>query len=274
MSIQDGETLQAKHSYEKFAHQYGVKVQSYHADNKPFGNKLFTDDVRQQHQQITFSGVGAHHQNAVAERAIRTITYWTRAMMLHAIIHWPEQANLELWPFAMDHAVNMWNRMPGKSNRLSPLENFSKSKFEDYSHLNRAHAWGCPTYVLDPRLQDGKKIPKWIPRARRGQFFGFSDYHSSRVGKIRNLVTGYISPQFHVVYDDHFTTVSTDGSHMELFDADTWTSLLEGGYERAWGFEYDDEGRIINPPPELDESWLSESERRLRDALRMARHHF
>ena len=77
-------------------------------------------------------------------------------MMLHAIIHWPEQANLELWPFAMDHAVNMWNRMPGKSNRLSPLEIFSKSKFEDYSHLNRAHVWGCPTYVLDPRLQDGK----------------------------------------------------------------------------------------------------------------------
>ena len=29
----------------------------------------------------------------------------------------------------------------------------------------------------------------------------------------------------------------------------------------------------MNPPPELDESWLSESERRLRDALRMARCH-
>ena len=124
-----------------------------------------------------------------------------------------------------------------------------------------------------PDFQDGKKIPKWIPRARRGQFLGFSDDHSLRVGKIRNLVTGHVSSQFHVVYDDHFTTVSTDGSHMELFDADTWTSLLEGGYERAWGFEYDDEGRIMNPPPELDESWLSESERRLRDALRMARRH-
>ena len=77
---------------------------------------------------------------------------------------------------------------------------------------------------------------------------------------IWNLTTGYVSPQFHVVYDDHFSTVPTDGTHMKLFNPDSWNTLIEGGYERAWGFNYNDDGRIINPPPELDESWLSESE--------------
>jgi hypothetical protein len=26
-------------------------------------------------------------------------------MMLHSIIHWPDSADLELWPFEMDHKV-------------------------------------------------------------------------------------------------------------------------------------------------------------------------
>eukprot|EP00978_Attheya_sp_CCMP212_P026824 scaffold88955_cov24-Attheya_sp.AAC.1 len=62
-------------------------------------------------------------------------------------------------------------------------------------------------YVLDPRLQDGKKVPKWQPRSKRGQFVGFSPDHSSTIGLIRNVSTGYVSPQFHVVYDDYFTSV-------------------------------------------------------------------
>ena len=193
VSLRDGETLQSKHEYERFAHQHGVKVKGYHADNKSFGNNAFINDIKDKGQVITFSGVGAHHQNAVAERAIKTVTYWARAMMLHAVIHWPTEADLELWPFAMKHAVYMWNRMPSKESRLAPLEIFSRSHFQKYSHLNRAHVWGCPTCVLDPKLQDGKKVPKWKPRARRGKFLGFSANHSSRVRNIRNLTTGAIA---------------------------------------------------------------------------------
>jgi hypothetical protein len=65
-------------------------------------------------------------------------------------------------------------------------------------------------YVLDPKLQDGKKIPKWNCRARQGQFLGFSDEHSLLVATVR-LTTGFVSPQFHVVFDDHFHTVYGDG---------------------------------------------------------------
>eukprot|EP00956_Cyclotella_meneghiniana_P030114 scaffold74968_cov57-Cyclotella_meneghiniana.AAC.5 len=35
--------------------------------------------------------------------------------------------------------------------------------------------------VLEAKLPDGKKLPKWNRRARMGQFLGFSGQHSSTV---------------------------------------------------------------------------------------------
>jgi hypothetical protein len=55
---------------------------------------------------------------------------------------------------------------------LCPLEIWSQQKLE-HSELTRAHVFGCPVYVLDPWLQDGKKIPKWDSKARQGIFVGF-----------------------------------------------------------------------------------------------------
>ena len=40
-----------------------------------------------------------------------------------------------------------------------------------------------------------------------GQFLGFSDEHYSLVENVSNLSTGYISPQFHLVFDDLFEMV-------------------------------------------------------------------
>jgi hypothetical protein len=73
--------------------------------------------------------------------------------------------------------------------------------------LRRAKVFGCPVYVLEPRFQDGKKIPKWEPRARRAQFLGFSKEHSSLSALVRNLRTSAVTPQFHFVADQRFETV-------------------------------------------------------------------
>jgi hypothetical protein len=73
------------------------------------------------------------------------------------------------------------------------------------------HVWGCPVYVLEAKLQNDQKLPKWNRRARLGQFVGFSDDHSSLVANGWHLTTGYISPQFHVVFDDLFETVNCIG---------------------------------------------------------------
>ena len=74
--------------------------------------------------------------------------------------------------------------------------------------LRNCHVWGCPTHVLEPKLQKpGVKIPKWDPRSRRGVNMGFSKMHSTQVGLVLNLLTGSVSPNFHVVFDDMFSTV-------------------------------------------------------------------
>ena len=65
--------MKCKYDLEHFARQHGVKIKSYHADNHPFTSKEFLDDIERQEQTISLSGVGAHHQNAVAERAIQTV---------------------------------------------------------------------------------------------------------------------------------------------------------------------------------------------------------
>ena len=70
------------------------------------------EDIELNGQTIDFSGVGAHHQNGIAERAIGTVTYWARTLLLHYCLHWPEEANIELWPFALEHAIYVWNNLP------------------------------------------------------------------------------------------------------------------------------------------------------------------
>jgi hypothetical protein len=51
------------------------------------------------------------------------------------------------------------------------------------------------------------------PRARNGQFIDSSHRHSSLISLIYNLVTQYVTPQFHVVYDARFTTAASDHSY-------------------------------------------------------------
>jgi hypothetical protein len=45
----------------------------------------------------------------------------------------------------------------------------------------------CLVFVLDPKLQDGKKIPKWNQQLWQGQFLGFSDEHMSIVVSVHHL---------------------------------------------------------------------------------------
>ena len=76
-------------------------------------------------------------------------------------------------------------------------------------------------------------------------YVGCSPSHASNVGLILNPRTGHVSPQFHVVYDDDFTTVPylcsaevpphwaklvEASSHLEVHteqQVDTWQSLPE-----------------------------------------------
>ena len=103
-------------------------------------------------------------------------------------------------------------------------------------------------YVLDPKLQDGHKLPKWQPRSRHAQYLGNSPLHASTVGLVRNLVTDNISPQFHLVFNNFFETV-----HSGDAEPPEWQELLIFNSFRAGDDEED-------TAPSLSEEWLSPEE--------------
>ena len=152
--------------------------------------------------------------------------------MMHQLLHWPDQYNGNLWPFALKHAVFMWNNMPRSRDTLTPIELFTRLKTPENGSLLRVKVWGCPVYVLDPKLQDGKRLPKWTKRSRCGMYLGQEDQHHSTVGNILNVRTGHVSPQFHCVYDEFFTTCFGEIPDL-AFDEAHWKELLRLGSEHA-----------------------------------------
>ena len=110
-------------------------------------------------------------------------------MMLHAILLWPETINLELWPFAIKHAAYLWNNMRQKDTLLSPM-------------LELSHRVACFIHMFGDA-----HVMFLIPNCKNQHMVNFSRQHSSMVGRILNLDLGAVTPHFHVVYDDLFTTV-------------------------------------------------------------------
>jgi hypothetical protein len=91
----------------------------------------------------------------------------------------------------------------------------------------------CPCYVLDTRLHNAGSIgpPKWEPRSKNIHvYLGNSPFHAGSVALVYNLSTGHISPQYHVVFDNDFTTVP----YMEAGTIPpNWSDLLQTSSEMA-----------------------------------------
>ena len=149
----------------------------------------------------------------------------------------------------------MWNVLPNGVHGLTPEEIYSGTKL-DNKVLRSERTWGCPAYVLDPKLQDGKKLPKWSPRTRRGQYLGKSPVHASTVGLIRNISTGCISPKFHVIYDSKFQTASDGYEDNEAVASHIWEPLLQHETEQVLT-EAEAEQQLL---PNLYQAWLTPTE--------------
>lgn len=167
VSLKASETILGKHTFERFARTCGVDILAYRGDNGIFKSAEYKADLAKQKQAILYSGVGAHHQNGVAERSIRTVSESARSMLIHAALHWPEQVETKLWPFAMEYATFLYNHLPKDNNHHAPIEIFSSSQL-DKSWIKKARVFGCPAYVLNPAIQDGKKLPRWKPKSKKG----------------------------------------------------------------------------------------------------------
>jgi len=97
MRDQSGEaTLEAKAAFEHHCATRDVRPKHYRGDNGRFAEQSFKDAVKELGQWISFCGVGAHHQNGIAEQMIKEITLLARTLLLHAQRHWPEYITIML----------------------------------------------------------------------------------------------------------------------------------------------------------------------------------
>ena len=123
------ETLQVKARYKKCMADMGVTVQAYQADNGMFAACAFVNNIESSLQNIKFSGVGAHHQNGIAEHAIQSILSKAQTILMHAAICWPSMVETNLWPMAVDYAVYHHNHMPCPSvGMLVPIDLLLKTQ--------------------------------------------------------------------------------------------------------------------------------------------------
>ena len=82
-------------------------------------------------------------------------------MMLHVSLKWKNGIDSSLWPMEVNYATYIFNHLPNDKGNAS-INLFSSSQLPRHRLLD-IHTWGCPVYVLDPTLVNGKKLPKWQP---------------------------------------------------------------------------------------------------------------
>jgi hypothetical protein len=240
------ETIRAKQAYERKCMDNGIFVQDYLTESEALKSNDFVKHINETHQLIRFCGTNAHHQNGVAERSIQSISNMARSMILHASIHWKDGIYASLWPQEVTYAAHIYNNTP--KDGVCPAYIFTGSAVPRH-RLMHLHVWVCPLYVLDPKIQQGQKLPRWEPRSKRGMFLGLSQKHAREVPLVLNLGTGSITTRFHVVFDDMFTTVPL--IERETTPPDHWAQLC---LENSTHIIFD------SPPEHLNDECLTEEE--------------
>ena len=242
------ETILAAKAFEKVLSQASRRVKHYHADNGAFAHKGFLDHVNRADQKITFCAVGAHHQNGIIENKNKMLTLSARTLLLHGIRMWPQMIDTMFWPFAFKAAAERHNCLSLNDSGITPNAALHGIAQTDIP-VKTFHTLFCPVYVLDARAQSagGPGTPKWEPRSRIGVYLGHSPFHAGSVALVFNPRTGRVSPQYHVVFDDTFSTVP-------YMDAGTvpphWEDLLRHSSEKATDEDFD-----------LAQDWMDSTER-------------
>ncbi|KAI2505861.1 hypothetical protein MHU86_8557 [Fragilaria crotonensis] len=212
------ETLKAKQNFELMARDSGVIPQSYLSDNGgSFTSAKFTEHLGTLKQVVKFAGVGAHHHNGHAERAIQAIMSIARTMMLHSAVHWPDVADATLWPMAVSHAIFLHNHVPDLATGLCPSD-MERSCLAGSLGPSAASTWG-------------------------------SQKHASTVPLVLNPETGYITPQYHIVFDDWFATVATNVDALPDFNTTRWARLFG---DSRYQFPFDDDDNDATEEARMD----------------------
>jgi len=197
------ETLSAKKAFERIFTLAGHEVKAYRADNGRFADSKWHESCNLLNQELTFCGVGNHRQNGINKQ----LTLSARTLLLHGMRQWPEMISTYFWPFAMKAAAESHNKLRVDADGNTPESKLYGAKPEAIP-VKTFHPLFCPVFVLDHRLHSaGGSIPKWEPHSRCGVYLGHSPLHAGSVALVFNPITGRVSPAYHVVFDDTFSSV-------------------------------------------------------------------
>eukprot|EP00957_Ditylum_brightwellii_P144159 10983950-Ditylum_brightwellii.AAC.1 len=167
----NAETLSAKGAYKRVTHAYSYNTEAYHGDNSRFDLQDFKDSCGKAQETYSYCEVGAHHQNTIAEATNKRLSHRTRTILLHAKRKWPCVITSISWPFCYKCTEECHNLLDLNSDGLSPVE-VLLGHTEDIV-ADDFHTWGCPV----------------------------------NVAPVLSLQTGHVNPQYHIVFDDEFSTV-------------------------------------------------------------------
>jgi hypothetical protein len=133
----------------------------------------------------------------------------------------------------MQHASYLNNHLPAK-DRLSKTEVFCEA--QSPIKMKNLHTFGCPAYVLVEPLQSSNlSVPHFHHHTHICIYVGHSPQHAGNVALILNPQTECTSPQYHVVFDDNFTTVNDIKNSLM---PSTWQQLVSK-YEGVSKVNYD-----------------------------------
>ena len=157
--------------------------------------------------------------------------------MLHAQRFWPEYISTILWSFSLLAAADRLNNLHIDMKGMIPEMKISSVAGSSIK-LKNYHTFDCPVYILDARLQNSGKAgaPKWDQRSCLGIYLGHSPTHAGNVALVLNPRTGLISPQFHVVIDDDFSTVPSLRAGIV---SSNWKKMVDSSREKSTAGFYD-----------------------------------
>ena len=138
-----------------------------------FKDEKFRKYVMENGTSIEYATPHEHHQNGIAERAIRSIREMGMSMMIHAKV--PKH----LWPYAFRHAVYLLNRLPTASLEYTTTPYIKLlGKIPNEKHLK---IFGCDAYAL---IYDGHKHG---PKANKGiaqAIYSITHHHNTQQKQI------------------------------------------------------------------------------------------
>ena len=165
--------------------------------------------------------------------------------------YWSDAITTALWPYCVSQAINFHNvcYRSGKTDTPWRLYTGEDSPFS----MDDFKIWGCPVYVADEAIQDGTNIARWKERARQCVYVGQSTRHANTVYMVWDPVTTHVSPQYHLVFDEKFTTVAPTIKSMDDL-SDAIDGVLESN-QNVWSYKDDfddanyffDESKWENP---------------------------